>query len=326
MFNRIIVPVDGSKRAEAVLPYVRLLAGTFNLKVSLLQGTEFDESSLPVEYIGMMSEIKAAEVKEKDRQAAEEYLNGIEKTMESLEVEQVITPDKPEAAISSESSEDSLITMSTHGRTGIDRWVLGSVTEKVIRRSISPMLIVRPDIKDNQLERETWKQGESFSLHLLRPDIEEYNFDGQANLKTLVVPMDGSDFSESVLPTVIELSQKLDLELLLLRIASSTMQMSMAGEWPAGYPEILAAVEDQSRVYLEEIAKKVRNMGVSKVECQVLVGDAASHIVDAAQQHDDSIIVMASRGRTGLGRALLGSVADRVVSSSTVPVLLLRPA
>ena len=58
----------------------------------------------------------------------------------------------------------------------------------------------------------------------------------------------------------------------------------------------------------------------------MLVGDAASHIVDAAQQRDDSIIVMASRGRTGLGRALLGSVADRVVSSSTVPVLLLRPA
>ena len=152
MFNRIIVPVDGSKRAEAVLPYVRLLAGTFNTRVSLLQGTEFDESSLPVEFIGAMSEIKAAEIKEKARQAAEEYLNGIQETMETAEVDQVITPDKPEAAISSESSQDSLITMSTHGRSGLDRWIMGSVTEKVIRSSTSPMLIVRPDIQDNQLE------------------------------------------------------------------------------------------------------------------------------------------------------------------------------
>ena len=119
MFNRIIVPVDGSKRAEAVLPYVRLLAGTFNTRVSLLQGTEFDESSLPVEFIGAMSEIKAAEIKEKARQAAEEYLNGIQETMETTEVDQVITPDQPEAAISSESSPDSLITMSTHGRSGL---------------------------------------------------------------------------------------------------------------------------------------------------------------------------------------------------------------
>ena len=325
MFNRIIVPVDGSKRAEAVLPYVRLLAGTFNTRVSLLQGTEFDESSLPVEFIGEMSEIKAAEIKEKARQAAEEYLNGIQETMEPAEVDQVITPDKPEAAISSESSQDSLITMSTHGRSGLDRWIMGSVTEKVIRSSTSPMLIVRPDIQDNQLERETWKQGESFSIHLVRPDIEEYNFDGTANLKTIIAPMDGSEVSETILPAITELSQKLDAELLLLRVASSTMQMSMSSAWPAGYPDILSAVEDQSRTYLEAIATKVRDMGVSKVDCQVLMGDAATHIVEISQQYDESIIVMASRGRTGLGRALLGSVADRVVSTSTVPVLLLRP-
>ena len=123
----------------------------------------------------------------------------------------------------------------------------------------------------------------------------------------------------------VDLAGRIDAKILLLRIASSTMQMSMASEWPAGYPDILTAVEDASKGYLMLKIEELKQQGMENVEYEVLVGDAAANIVETAEQRPNSMIVMTSRGRAGLGRAILGSVADRVVTTSTAPVLLVRP-
>ena len=328
MFTRIIVPFDGSKRAEAVLPYVRLLASTYQSEVSLLRAVEFDESTLPVDYIGPMVEIKANEAREKLRERAAGYLSGIQESFDGVEVDQVVSIDDPVAAITSESSKDflkTLVAMSTHGRTGIGRLIVGSVTDKVLHGSSNPMLIVRPEVNEYQLERESWRQGEAFSIHLERPDIPAQDFEGAADIQTLVVPLDGSETSEKSLATAIDLAKRLDAKILLIRIASSTMQMSMASEWPAGYPDILTAVEDASKGYLVLKVEELKQQGLENVESLVLIGDAAANIVETAEQNPNSMILMTSRGRAGLGRAILGSVADRVVTTSTAPVLLVRP-
>jgi nucleotide-binding universal stress UspA family protein len=328
VFTRIIVPFDGSKRAEAVLPYVRLLASTYQSEVSLLRAVEFDESALPVDYIGPMVEIKANEAREKLRERAAGYLSGIQESFDGVEVDQVVSIDDPVAAITSESSKDflkTLVAMSTHGRTGIGRLIVGSVTDKVLHGSSNPMLIVRPEVNEYQLERESWRQGEAFSIHLERPDIPAQDFEGAADIQTLVVPLDGSETSEKSLATAIDLAKRLDAKILLIRIASSTMQMSMASEWPAGYPDILTAVEDASKGYLVLKVEELKQQGLENVESLVLIGDAAANIVETAEQNPNSMILMTSRGRAGLGRAILGSVADRVVTTSTAPVLLVRP-
>ena len=123
MFTRIIVPFDGSKRSEAVMPYVRLLAGAYESDVSLLQAVEFDESTLPIDYIGPMVEIKAKEARDKLRERAEGYLSGIQETIEGIQVDQVVSLEDPVAAITSESSKDFLKTPGrhVHPRTHGDR-------------------------------------------------------------------------------------------------------------------------------------------------------------------------------------------------------------
>ena len=328
MFKRIIVPFDGSKRAEAVLPFVRLLASAYESEVSLLQAVEFDESSLPVEYIGPMVEIKANEARERLRERSEGYLSGLQGSIDGVQISQVVSFDDPTAAITSEASKDfltTLVAMSTHGRTGIGRLIVGSVTDRVLHGSSNPMLIVRPEVDEEELERETWKKGESFTIHIERPDIPSQDFDGTAQIETVIVPLDGSETSEKSLATAIDLVNRLEAKLLLIRVASSTMQMSMASEWPAGYPDILTAVEDASKGYLMLKVEELKQQGLKDVDSMVLVGDAASNIVETAEQHPNSMVLMTSRGRAGLGRAILGSVADRVVSISTSPVLLVRP-
>jgi nucleotide-binding universal stress UspA family protein len=328
VFTRILVPFDGSKRAEAVLPYVRRLASTYESNVSLLRAVEFDESTLPVEYVGPMVEMKANEARQMLRDRAQGYLSGIEESFDGVQVDQVVSLDDPVAAITSESSKDflkTLVAMSTHGRTGIGRLIVGSVTDKVLHGSSNPMLIVRPEVDEDQLERESWRKGEAFSIHIERPDIPVQDFEGTADIQTLVVPLDDSETSEKSLDTAIDLADRLEAKLLLIRVASSTMQMSMASEWPAGYPDILTAVEDASKGYLLLKIEELKQQGVEKVEYMVLVGDAAANIVETAEQNPNSMIIMTSKGRAGLGRAILGSVADRVVATSTAPVLLVRP-
>jgi len=130
VFTRIIVPFDGSKRSEAVLPYVRLLAGAFESEVSLLRAVEFDENSLPVDYIGPMVEIKANEARERLRERAQSYLANLQLSIEDVQVDQVISFEDPVSAITTESSKDflkTLVAMSTHGRTGIGRLIVGKI-------------------------------------------------------------------------------------------------------------------------------------------------------------------------------------------------------
>ena len=328
MFTRILVPFDGSKRSEAVLPYVRLLAAAYESEVSLLRAVEFDESTLPIDYIGPIVEIKANEARERLRERASGYLSGIQDSFDEVQVDQVVSLEDPVAAITSESSKDflkTLVAMSTHGRTGIGRLIVGSVTDRVLHGSSNPMLIVRPEIDEDQLERETWRAGEAFSIHFERPDLPTQDFEGAAEIQTILVPLDGSETSEKSLEIATDLASRLDANILLIRVASSTMHMSMASEWPAGYPDILTAVEDASKGYLLHKVQELKRQGIENVESQVLIGDAAANIVEAAEQRPNSLIVMTSRGRAGLGRAILGSVADRIVATSTAPVLLVRP-
>ena len=282
----------------------------------------------PLTILAQWSKSRPTKPRERLRERAQGYLSNLGESIEDVEVDHVISFEDPVSAITTESSKDflkTLVAMSTHGRTGIGRLIVGSVTDRVLHSSSHPMLIVRPEIDEDQLERESWRQGEAFSIHLERPDIPTQDFECPAEIDTLIVPLDGSETSEKSLATAIDLAGRIDAKVLLLRVASSTMQMSMASEWPAGYPDILTAVEDASKGYLMLKVEELRQQGLENIDYTVLVGDAAANIVEAADQHANSMIIMTSRGRAGLGRAILGSVADRVVTTSIAPVLLVRP-
>jgi nucleotide-binding universal stress UspA family protein len=146
----------------------------------------------------------------------------------------------------------------------------------------------------------------------------------------ILVPLDGSELGETALPHVEGLARKLDSRVLLLRVAN--LPATLIGEVaPMGGPmppelidDAIQAETDEAKDYLTRTAQRLKDAGLS-VEWEVVEGDASRAIIETAHQRGADLIAMATHGRSGLPRLVLGSVADRVLRDSHLPVLLVRP-
>jgi nucleotide-binding universal stress UspA family protein len=190
--------------------------------------------------------------------------------------------------------------MATHGRSGINRWLLGSVAEKVLRGGTNPMLLVRA--------------------------TEEGKTEGTATLKSIVVPLDGSELAEGVLPAVTELAKTLKLGVVLFRAYNIPYNAYAGGEgyYAVNYEELLTAMKDEAVDYLEKKTEAVKKSGVAEVSYVAKEGFAADEIISLAHKSPDNLIAMCTHGRSGVKRWMLGSVAETVVRHSADPVLVLR--
>jgi len=203
-----------------------------------------------------------------------------------------------EAIIESAAAENqTLIAMATHGRSGLDRWLLGSVAEKVLRGATNSTLVVRAKEGKNPI----WEV---------------------ATLKRVIVPLDGSELAESVLPSVEELAKKLDLEVTLLGVYGVPPGVSSAGEGEA----FIGGLRAETLAYLEKKAAELKSKGLDKVSCVAKEGLAADEIISTARRTLDNLIAMCTHGRAGVTRWMLGSVTETVVRHSGDPVLVIRAA
>jgi nucleotide-binding universal stress UspA family protein len=195
-----------------------------------------------------------------------------------------------------------LIAMATHGQGGGKRWLLGTVAQKVLQAAKNPLLLIRP------------QEGTPLS--------------GSARLETLVVPLDGSHLAEEIFPHVVYLASGLGLQVVLLR----TYALPTAGYFLAAHvpPPDMAELREKTKKeiedYLRAIEKKLTVQGVPKVFSVVAEGGGAEHIIDLAKKSPGGMVAMSTHGRSGIGRWVLGSVTDRVVSYCGEPVLVIRPA
>ncbi|MFH1647544.1 MAG: universal stress protein [Chloroflexota bacterium] len=192
MYERIIVPLDGSKLAEAALPYAEELAAKMDSYISLLSVLVTDEVSEQQKYDAYL--MKVAEV---TRYHAQKYIGN--EGGEGIKVLTVTRTGNPAEAIIEHASKVpfQLIVMASHGRSGLNRWAVGSVADKIVRADISqPVMLIRA--------KET------------RSDMREKRI-----LKKALVPLDGSPGSEAVIPYISEMAAKLQMELTLLQIASA---------------------------------------------------------------------------------------------------------
>jgi nucleotide-binding universal stress UspA family protein len=209
-----------------------------------------------------------------------------------------------------EREQGGLIAMCTHGRSGITRWVMGSVTDKVLHATTNPLLIVRAK-----------PEGSSST------DVK---------LNTVIVPVDGSSLAEQSLPHVVALAGALHLRVMLVRVTGSAEEYyqysayQRAGTLP-GVDSRARSIEELSREadarameYLHRVREKLLREGVSSIEERLLHGQPAGAIVDLARETQDSLIVMTTHGYSGLERWVMGSVTDRVVRHSGGPVLVIR--
>ncbi|MDA1128067.1 MAG: universal stress protein [Chloroflexi bacterium] len=155
-----------------------------------------------------------------------------------------------------------------------------------------------------------------------------------ADLKTIVVPVDGSPLAESVIPHVTALAKALDLKVTLLRVVPTVEEFSSHTDYQRldgvvglhfkTSEDMAKEAADKALVYLKELENTLRKEGVALVDHRLVRGGAANIIIDIAQETPDNLVAMTTHGRSGPARWTLGSVADRVVRHSGDPVLVVR--
>jgi len=300
MYTRLLIPLDGSKTAGKVLPYARFLAGTLKLPVELLEVIDIVEIAkhLTPEKAHFFNTVVENRVR-----SSEQYLRGVAGTFPGANVKCTVEKGTAAEVIIEKAAADkgTLISMATHGRSGINRWLLGSIAEKVLRGATNPLLLIRA--------------------------TDEAKTEGEANLKSVIVPLDGSEVAEQVLPAVAELAKELKLEVILFRaytIPLSALAVDPEGYYAATDEELIAAMRDEAVTYLEKKAEEMKKLGVDKVSHVAEYGLAADEIISFARKTPDNLIAMCTHGHTGVKRWVLGSVTETVVRHSGDPVLVIR--
>jgi nucleotide-binding universal stress UspA family protein len=299
MYSKILIPLDGSKTAEKVLPYARYLAGKFKIPVELL--AVIDIAELATHITAEKARFLDGMIEEGMR-SSETYLRGVAATFGGAAVKCTVEKGRAEEAIVEKGESDTamLIAMATHGRSGLNRFLLGSVAEKVLRGAANPLLLVRA--------------------------TEEAKSDGEAGFKTVIVPLDGSELAESVLPMAATAAKRLGLEVVLFR-AYHIPYNAYAGDdgyYAVNYDELIAAVRDEALEYLDKKVAEVKKLGVEKVSLIAKEGFAGDEIIALGRKTPGGLIAMCSHGRSGVKRWVLGSVTENVVRHTMDPVLVAR--
>lgn len=192
-----------------------------------------------------------------------------------------------------EEKEIDLIVMGTHGRRGIDRMIFGSVTEEVVRTAPCPAFTVRADA-----------------------DVAP----GQA-VRRILAPIDFSDASDAAIHHAREIALTYGAEIHLLHVVEQPLYPSTYGMDTVSFPtqEVVERVETQ-------LANTARDeIGYEHIRVEATVGHPATSIVDYVEENDVDLVVIATHGRTGLDRMLIGSVAEHVLRRSPSPVFVVKP-
>ena len=300
MYTRLLVPLDGSKTAEKVLPYTRFIATKLKLPVELLEAIDVVEIAkhLAPEKVHLLDRLVENRTKSSER-----YLKEVAGTLPGANVKCTIEKGIAADVIIENSAADksTLVSLATHGRSGIERWLLGSVAEKVLRGAPNPMLLIRA--------------------------TDEAKTEGEANLRSVIVPLDGSELAEQVLPTVAEWAKELRLEIILFR--TYTIPLSVLTDEPeGGYgdadEQLINAMQDEAVAYLQKKTEALKKLEADKVDYNVKYGLAADEIISLGRKTPDSLIAMCTHGHSGVKRWVLGSVTETVVRHSNEPVLVIR--
>jgi len=193
-----------------------------------------------------------------------------------------------------------LIAMATHGMNGMRRWLIGSVASKVAQSAQNPLLLVRP--------------------------MENADLAAAIELKTIFVPLDGSGLAEIALRHAVALAKTMSLAVQLVRVYAlpSDAYIVADGVIAQGAAPFREAMQKEAERYLEGKVETLRAEGLAEVIGTAMEGDPPNEIIDLAAKTANSLIAMSTHGRSGIGRWLLGSVAEKIIQHSRVPVLLIR--
>lgn len=294
----ILVPLDGSPLAEAALPYADAIARATGAPLRLLTVLDAEADTLAGRPAAVRTHLEQA-----TQAGTEQYL---ELTATMLRawgrtVTTVIRTGRPAAEILAAAAEDevALIVMATHGRGGVQRLIIGSVADQVLRQGTRPTLLVG--------------------------SAEPPGTPQPRELRRILLPLDGSALGAAALPLAIELAQAAGATLTLLRVEPWHTTLVAPADLPGSALDLArldTAAEEAAQAYLDSVCDRLPD--TVHAETVVLRGPAATTLVDYVQRERVDLVVMSTHGRGGLRRLVMGSTADRLVRSH-LPVLLVRP-
>ncbi|MGB8348013.1 MAG: universal stress protein [Ktedonobacteraceae bacterium] len=322
MFQRILVPLDGSLRAERALPVAARLAHAAHGTVVLLRVV-----AMPVDYVAyMMPPVASIEdVIDTDLSEAASYLNHVAQSpiLKDISVEKkAIFGAVADTILSvAESSDIDLVIICSHGYTGLTRWALGSVAEKVVHHAPMPVLL----------------------LHEGGPVPGAPHLDAVRPLCVLV-PLDGSVLAKAAIEPAAELISALaapaQAKLHFTRVVQTTPTEAQGVKHEESEYRL-----HNARKYLETAVGHVREGLVAPIVAKLqlatswsvaIENDVAGAIIRVAENGEDvkgvgvpggcDVIALATHGRSGFQRWALGSVTERVLHATKLPVLIVRPA
>ncbi len=298
MFRSVVVPLDGSEFGEHALPTAVALARRAGARVELAHVHEpltMPDLRLPA----LEAEDRAA------RERARDYLDDVVARVTAaapVAAVRTLLQGRPADALCEwlPTADADLVVMTTHGRGPLSRFWFGSVATELIQRLSVPVLLVRP---------QAGPPGPAAGPHFRR----------------ILIPLDGSPLAERVVPVAAAVAALTGAECRLLRVIPPVLTGGpLNPRRPATRRPAVEALEDEARAYLAAVAG--RFPGPTPEAHVVADWPPAGAVLADADAHRADLIALATHGRGGLSRLLVGSVADKVARGASAPVLLYRPA
>ncbi len=293
MYERMLVPLDGSELAKVGLTYAGELGARLGSEIILLSVVESAETQDYRDRQSYLAEMV---------QATEHHIRSYFQKPETKVVKigsQVLVGEPAEQIVDFADRKDiGLIVMVSHGQSGVGHWALGSVTDKVVMATKHPVVVIRV------------KRSRS---HVRRKGL----------LNKVLVPLDGSKESEKVIPYIEELASRLGGEVVLLQVLAPTYyEYTVEGALQVPYTkEDLWRLQVTVIRYLGMLASRLKDKGIT-TSLEVEVGTAGEGIIKFADENNVDIVVMSTHGLSGLSYWSIGSVADKVLRAGNSHLML----
>ena len=290
MKSRIVVPLDGSETAETILPYVHALAPRTDSEVVLVRAINPPAATMN----GFYPILSASE------ETAHAYLQEAREDLARRGIPaRVVT--RLEGAVptileEADHPEVALIAMATHGRTGLSHLLLGGICEGVLRECHVPVLAVRP---------------------FPSPGFRRFDPRDDLPFRNVLVPLDSSSSSLSILPTACAFARRFDARLVFLHVLDPRK---------AALAAIGAGDRGRAREEAPPLETAAQQCALEGVRSRIVVdsGRVTDRILSMCRSEDIDLIAMTTHGRSSLSRFLFGSVSADVLSRADVPLLLCR--
>ncbi len=309
VYRRILVPLDGSEAAETVLDLAKNLAVRAGTTLTLLHVCTPEQDKWERLHLAYIERI------------ADQVQHDISKICETVQCHfegatatalPVLVKGEPAKEIvrHAEESEASIILMATHGRSGLAHSVMSDIANSVVRTSPVPVWLIRT-LRPGEIICAEWPP------------------------QRILVPLDGSERAEKVLPYALEYAKLLDTELVLLRICEEPAIPSdyPKPDWDEHVDGIRSHYQAQCSLYLSEVEQRIKELGL-KVTKECWLGNAAEEIIGYIGQNRCDLVAMTAYGRSATPRWLTDSpvahwvfsnVTEQVLATTSRGILLVRP-